>query len=306
MKVGLMFPPGVDVGRVPELARRAERLGFDYFCCGEHVFFHGPITNAFVALAAAAGATERVRLLSALTVLPVYPAALAAKLVATLDRVSGGRFEFGVGVGGEHPPEFAAVGVPVAERGRRADEALTVLAELFTGRPVTFHGEFTDIEAQVLDPAPQQPPPIWVGGRQPAAVRRAARHAAVWLPYLVTPRRLAESLAEVRERAQQLGRPADAVRGAVFCWTAVLADDAAARRMVLDTVSGTYQQDFTRHAENYLLGGDPARVTARLAEYAAAGAADLVFAPACPPDAVDRVIDTFAAEVLPVVRGGFR
>jgi probable F420-dependent oxidoreductase len=308
MRVGLMFPPGVDVARVPELARRAEQLGFDYFCCGEHVFFHGPITNAFVGLAAAAGATERIRLLSALTVLPVYPAALAAKLAATLDRVSGGRFEFGVGVGGEHPPEFAAVGVPVAERGRRADEALDVLAALFTGDPVTWDGEFTRIDGQALDPVPvQRPgPPIWIGGRKPAAVRRAAKHAAVWLPYLVTPDRLAASLAEVREQAVALGRAADAVRGAVFCWTAVDADDDRGRRMVLERVSATYRQDFTELADRYLLGGSPARVRDRLAEYAKAGAEDLVFAPACPAGDLDRVIDTFATEVLPVAQGGFR
>jgi probable F420-dependent oxidoreductase len=307
MRVGLMFPPGVDVARVPELARRAERLGFDYFCCGEHVFFHGPITNAFVGLAAAAGATERIRLLSALTVLPVYPAALAAKLAATLDRVSGGRLDLGVGVGGEFPPEFTAVGVPVAERGRRADEALDLLERLFTGDPVTFDGEFSTLTGLALDPPPvQRPgPPIWVGGRKLAAQRRAARHAAVWLPYLVTPERLGTSLGTVRDLAEGFGRDRESVRGAVFCWSAVDADDARGRALVTGAVSTMYRQDFTALAAKYLLGGSPARVTDRLAEYALAGAEDLVFAPACPPDDVDRVIETFAAEVLPVVQGGF-
>ena len=70
----------------------------------------GRSPNGFVALAAAAGATERIRLLSSLTVLPLYPAALAIKLATTVDQVSGGRFDMGVGVGGEHPPEFVAAG----------------------------------------------------------------------------------------------------------------------------------------------------------------------------------------------------
>lgn len=304
MRVGLMFPPDGDPVLIPEVARRAEELGFDFFCCGEHVFFHGPITNAFVGLAAAAGATEHIRLLSALTILPVYPAALAAKLIATLDRVSRGRFELGVGVGGEHPPEFEAVGVSMAERGRRTNEALDLLGRLFTGEPVTFHGEFTTIEAQALQPVPvQRPgPPIWVGGRKKPAVRRAARYADVWLPYLVTPERLATSLAEVRELAVEHGRVPDAVRGGVYCWSAVDADGAWARRAAIEMVSATYRQDFTDLADSYLVCGNPRQVIDRLSAYAEAGAQDLVFAPACPADDRDRVTETFATEVLPALR----
>jgi probable F420-dependent oxidoreductase len=297
-----MYPPGADLANVGPMARRAERLGFDYFCCGEHVFFHGQVPNAFVALAAAAGATDRIRLLSALTVLPVYPAALAAKLVATLDRVSGGRFELGVGVGGEHPPEFEAVGVPVVERGQRADEALDLLARLFIGAPVSFRGRFTAIDGQALDPAPvQRPrPPLWIGGRKRAAMRRAARYGDVWLPYLVTPERLASGMAVVRELATEFGRESDAVRGAVYCWTAVDTESTRARRAVVTAVGEMYRQDFTGLTD-YLLYGTPSEVARRVGEYAEAGARDLVFAPACPAAEVDRTIERFAAEVLPAV-----
>src|SRR5699024_3373664 len=69
-------------------ARQAEELGFDLVATGEHLFFHVPVTNAFVSLAAAAGATHRIRLLSSLTLLPLYPPALAIKLATTLDQVS--------------------------------------------------------------------------------------------------------------------------------------------------------------------------------------------------------------------------
>lgn len=299
MRVGLMFPPAADPGEIPALARRAEEAGFDFFCCGEHLFFHGPAVNAFVGLAAAAGATERIRLLSALTVLPVYPAALAVKLVATLAVVSHGRFELGVGVGGEHPPEFVAAGVPLRERGRRADETLDLLSRLLTGDPVTFRGEFTTVEDLTLQPVPATRPPVWVGGRRRAAMRRAARHGDVWLPYLVTPRRLAESLSEVRTLAAASGRVPESVRGGVFCWSTVDKDGDWARRAVVRAVSETYRQDFGPYADSYLLHGNPARVRERLAEYAGAGAEHIVFAPACPDADLDRVIDTFATEVLP-------
>src|SRR5487761_1863589 len=125
-----------DPGDVAGEARDAERLGFDLGAAGEHGFFHGPVSNAFVTLAAAAAVTERIRLLSALTILPLYPMALAANL----DRVSHGRFGLGIGVGGEYPPEFEASGVPTAGRGTRTDQALEVLIRLLSGEKVTADG----------------------------------------------------------------------------------------------------------------------------------------------------------------------
>src|SRR3954469_1947042 len=144
-------------------ARAAEGAGYDGVATGEHLFFHGPVANGFVALAAAAGATSRTRLLSSLTVLPLYPAALAAKLATTLDRVSSGRFDLGVGVGGEHPPEFVAAGAEGTERGARTDEAPARVPALWAGGPVDFAGRFPRVPGLALDPGPVQPggPPIW-------------------------------------------------------------------------------------------------------------------------------------------------
>src|SRR6185436_20785990 len=109
--------------------------------------------------------TERVRLLTSIALLPLYAPALAAKLAVTLDRVSGGRFELGVGAGGEYPREFDACGVPVAERFRRLDESLEVFELLSSGEPVSFDGAFGRLDGLALAPPPlQRPrPPIWVG-----------------------------------------------------------------------------------------------------------------------------------------------
>ena len=125
----------------------------------------------FVALAAAAGATTRIRLLSSLTVLPLYPAALAAKLATTLDQVSGGRFDLGVGVGGEYPPEFVAAGVDVAQRGARTDEALELLRALWPAARSTSTAGSPGVPGLAPLPRPVQPggPPLWLGGRRPAA-----------------------------------------------------------------------------------------------------------------------------------------
>jgi len=304
MRVGVTI--GLDQSDIAGEARRAEAAGFDQVAVGEHLFFHGPTTNGFVALAAAAGATERIRLLSALTIVPVYPLAVLAKLVASLDQVSGGRFDFGVGVGGEYPPEFVAAGVDVKQRGARTDEALAVLAPLLAGEKVSHEGRFARIpELALQPPAVQRPgPPVWLGGRKPAAIRRAGRFADVWLPYMYSPEQLAKSLAEVNTAAVEHGRPAGAVRGAVYCWGAVHTSADEARRSAIDTVSKVYQQDFTPLADRYLLHGDPERVLARLREYHEAGAERLVFsAAAATPAERSAMLELFAAEVLPVVSG---
>ncbi|WP_182347037.1 LLM class flavin-dependent oxidoreductase [Tomitella gaofuii] len=296
---------GPDQESASSVAAAAEDAGFDGVSWGEHLFFHGATPNAFVALAAAAGATSRIRLLTSVVILPLYPPALAAKLAATLDRVSHGRLDLGVGVGGEFPAEFEAVGVDVRERGRRTDESLEVLRRLFTGAPVDFDGAFTRIPGQALQPPPiQRPgPPVWLGGRKPVAMRRAGRFADVWFPYMYSPEQLAASLAQVRTEAERAGRDPSSVRGAVFCWGGVDdADRARSRREVVDTVSGIYQQDFDHLADRYLLHGTPDDVAARIREYRDAGAETLVFSPVGDGTRRDEIVATFGDGVLPHLR----
>jgi probable F420-dependent oxidoreductase len=285
-------------------AGAAEEAGYDGIAVGEHLFFHGPHPNGFVALAAAAGATTRIRLLSSLTVLPLYPAALAAKLATTLDQVSSGRFDLGVGVGGEYPPEFEAAGVEVAQRGARTDEALELFQRLWGEGTVDFDGRFTRVPGLALQPGPVQAggPPIWLGGRSAAAIRRAGRFADVWMPYMYSPEQLAKSLGQVRAAAEEAGRDPAEIRGAVFCWGGVDDDAARSRREVVDGVSAVYQQDFEPIADRYLLHGDPDRVRARAQEYADAGADALIFSPVGEGARRREIVDLFTAEVLPAIR----
>jgi probable F420-dependent oxidoreductase len=298
MRVGISLAP--DQRQLVSTARWAEEAGFDYLACGEHLFFHGETPNAFVALAAAAGATQRIRLLSALSILPVYPPVLAAKLAATLDQVSNGRFDLGAGVGGEYPPEFESVGVPVAERGARTDEALEVISRLLSGERLDFRGRWTVVPGLALNPgAVQVPrPPVWVGGRRRAAFRRAGRFADVWMPYMYTPDQLADSLTAVRGYAAESGR-SESVRGAVFCWGAVDRDAAMARRHVVEAAGATYKQDFAGLADRYLVSGTPAQVASQLLEYRDAGADTVIFCGPRDPAAWRRSMDLLAAEVLP-------
>ncbi len=299
MRVGLTL--GGDQSAVAREAKGAEAAGFDMIATGEHLFFHGPVPNAFVSLAAAAGATTTIRLLSSLTVLPLYPPALAAKLATSLDQVSGGRFDFGVGVGGEFPDEFTAAGVDVKERGARTSEALELLKAFWSGERVHHEGKFARVPGLAIKPGALQSggPPLWMGGRKDAAIRRAGRYADFWMPYMYTPEQLAESLGKVRDAAERAGRDPQSVRGAIYCWSAVDEDGTQSRQWAIDAVSTIYQQDFSKLADRYLLFGSPDQVAARVAEYQAAGAETLVFAPVADGARRQQIVDVFAQHVLP-------
>lgn len=295
MKVGLALgldTPGTD-------AALAESLDFDFAAAGEHVFFKSPTTNAFVALAAAAATTSRIRLLSCVTLLPLYPAALAAKLAASLDRISGGRFELGVGVGGEYPEEFAASGIDVRDRGRRADHALRVLRPLLRGERLFDDDPLGRFDGLALDPPPVQSSiRVWVAGRRAAAERRAARFGDVWIPYMFTPEMLADSLARIRLQAAELGR-SEPVAGALFAWLDVDDDGEVARRGVVEAASAAYGQDFAALASRYLIAGTPDEVLTRLAEYNRAGAETVILHLAAPPARREHALRLLAEQVLP-------
>ena len=286
-------------------ARRIEELGFDVLGCGEHVSFHGETGNGFVSLSVAAGATSRIRLMSAITLVPLYPAALLAKLGAALDVASNGRFMLGVGVGGEYPNEFEACGVPVKQRGSRTDEALEVLHRTWTSTDVTFHGRYTTLNNFSLKPLPiQKPrPPIWVSGRKDAAMRRAARFADGWLPYMYTPEQLAESIAKIHQFGDECGRDLSHFTPGIFLFTAVHESQASGFKMANDKLSVQYAQDFTKLTDKYTLAGTPERCRARLQEYIDAGARFVFLSTACPDDYIERNLELMAAGIVATTRG---
>ncbi len=285
-------------------ARRAEELGYDYLLTGEHVMFHTPVGNTLVGLAAAAGATERIKLMSGIVLVPLYPAALLAKQAAMLDVVSDGRFSLGIGVGGEFPKEFEAIGVPVKERGVRTDEALEVINRLLTEKEVHFDGRFTKLDGVSIAPRGVQKPrmPFWVAGRKEVAMRRAARHAEGWLPYMYTPEMLADSMAKIARFTEEAGRPAGTVQGGLFIFSCVHEDRETALAMANERLSRQYNQDFSKMVEKYTLAGSPQDCIARLQEYIDAGARTIMFSPGCPVEYTEENTRLIAESVVPAFR----
>ena len=226
MHVAVEFPLathrwGTDT--VLELARAIEVAGYDEIDLFEHVTVGHPIPGRsetreaapellepLVTLGAISAVTHRIRLGTGILVLPQRQPALVAKQVATLDVLSNGRVRLGVGVGWQRS-EYESLGVPFAERGRRIDEAITLMRRYWTEPSVTFHGQFYRAEAMGMDPKPVQPggPQIWLGGDSEAALHRVGRLGDGWMAMADSDEAVVtapEKLATIRAAAEAAGR----------------------------------------------------------------------------------------------------
>ena len=174
-----------DFTGVPEFAREAEDLGYQRLSLGEHLMDGNPprpTVLSIPALAAAGGATSRIRLLAGVVLIPLYEPVMLAKLASTLDIVTGGRLEFGIGIGGQRDTyaEYDAVGIPVGERGRRADEILRLIMRLWTEAHVSFEGPLLPLSGRHpgASSTPEAPSPDmgrWPGGSGHAPRRTLRR-----------------------------------------------------------------------------------------------------------------------------------
>jgi len=286
------------------LVQRLEALGFDSVWCGDHVSFHNPIYESMTLLASYAAITKRVRLGSGVYLLALRSAAIAAKVTATLDALSGGRLIFGVGVGGENPKEFELCGVPHAERGARVTEAIDVVRTLWRDTPASFKGRFSQFEGVSIDPKPvQQPgPPIWIGGRSDAALARAGRQGDGWVSYVVQPERFAQSLDKIRAAAASAGRSLAGFTAAHLVFVTVGRDWEAAKAEWVACLTKRYAQDFEPLARKYGVIGTPAQCAEQLARFREAGCDYFVLSAIGDPAREREQLEAIAAEVVPRFR----
>lgn len=198
---------------IVRVAATADRLGFAHVACSDHpcvpssrVAAMGATWYDPVATLAHVGAlTCRVELLTHVLVLPYRHPVLAAKSLATLDALSGGRLVVGVG-SGHLKPEFATLGAPFETRGADTEEAIAALRALWTGEPASGRGPRFPFRDVVVSPRPSRIPPIWVGGNAPRIVRRAALHGEGWVPWEIPLPDLADGARRGREIRAEAGR----------------------------------------------------------------------------------------------------
>ncbi len=293
------FPPNwIDL----ELAAHAETLGFDGLWIGEHLAFHIPTFDAVTAMAAVAARTTRIGIGIAAMLLPLRPAAAVAKSVSTLDVISGGRVRLGIGVGGEFPKEFEAVGVPLQTRGARTDEAIAILRALWAPGAATYHGRFVQFDDVLMEPKPVQTggPPILVGGRSAPAIRRAARLGDGFMPYLYTPDQYADARRQLTEAAIRVGRdPAD-LSAPMYQFIYVADTDAEAQTVMAERLETVSRQPFGHLVGKYCTAGSSDTCRASLQAYVDAGVREFILTPpVVNPDECRRQLDIYAGEILP-------
>jgi probable F420-dependent oxidoreductase len=299
------FPQGIpDTAQMLEHVRRVECLGFDAVWSGDHIIMHSPILDVMTVLATYAAVTERVKIGTAVYLLPLRHPVAIAKQVASLDLLSQGRFIFGVGVGGEIVREFEAVNVPVRQRGRRTDEGLEIITRVLSKSNVTFAGKYYQIHNVTLEPRPQQQPypPIWVGGRSDAAIRRAAHYGQGWLGYLVSSQRLREAMHKIQEWAPTYGRNPAEIRGGMLLFTTLAKDYETAKQMAITHLSRRYNQPFDTLVDRYCALGTPEQCLEKISAYVEAGMTNLALSFTCPAMQVGDQIEQCAAELLPRLR----
>jgi alkanesulfonate monooxygenase SsuD/methylene tetrahydromethanopterin reductase-like flavin-dependent oxidoreductase (luciferase family) len=275
LRIGVRVPHAVfEAGpaRLRDSLERIEALGFDHVCLGDHVSFHngrgydGLIQATAVAVAHAALPVHLVVYQLALR----HPV-LVARQLSSLAELAAGRLVFGVGIGGEDRHEVEVAGVDPSTRGRRTDESLEILRRLLAGDSLTHHGEFFELDAVVIRPAPHPPIPIVVGGRSDAAKRRAARFGDGWIGVWTSPERFATTTAEIEAMAVEAGRTEIAWQHELLVWCGIGESAAEARRHLAPAMEDLYHVPFDQF-ERHVAYGPPDEVAGALDAYVDAGA----------------------------------
>jgi probable F420-dependent oxidoreductase len=255
MRLGFNLPqfgPNVGPDGIVAVARRAEELGYDSLWVIERLLYPVqpqapyPVTtdgslplpyrrslDPLAVLAYIAAQTSRVRIGSTVINLPYYNPVLLARHLATIDVLSGGRLSVGFGLGWS-PDEFEAVGVPMNDRGRRAEEALKLIQAIWTENPVEFQGSYFRLPKSYIDlkPAQKPRPPIYMAAYTQNALRRVARLADGWNPSGLPVGAMEQMFGAIRQMTTEAGRDADAMELIVTANVEIHPGSLGAERMI--------------------------------------------------------------------------
>ena len=229
MRLGAIFPQteiGSDPVAVRDFAQAAEGLGYEHLLVFDHVLgadtsvrqgwdrpyssadmFHEP----FVLFGYLAGLTETIEMVTGVLILGQRQTSLVAKQAAEVDVLTGGRLRLGIGVGW-NAVEYEGLSESFANRGRRSEEQIELMRQLWTNEVVDFHGRYHNVTHAGINPLPvQRPIPVWFGGGAPQVVKRIGRMGDGWFPQFEPNSEGAERIAEMRGYATEAGRDPSAI-----------------------------------------------------------------------------------------------
>ncbi|MFB3052278.1 MAG: TIGR03619 family F420-dependent LLM class oxidoreductase [Dehalococcoidia bacterium] len=298
MRLGFNLPqigPAAGPEAIVRVAQRAEELGYDSVWVTERLLYpikpqtpymatpDGSLPEAYKtvldpleSLTFVAGQTSRVALGTSILDMPYYNPVMLARRLTTLDVLSGGRLRLGLGLGWSQD-EFDAAGVSMKQRGRRADEFLSVLKAIWTTDPVEFQGEFYQVPKSVILPKPVQKPhpPIYLAAFSPGGLKRTATMANGWLPAGLPPDAMKQMIAGLSDMAQQAGRDPNELEVVV-----------RANILVTDEALGEDRWIFTGSSE---------QIKSDIAATREVGVAEIHFDPSVSPDGVS--VDGFLSRM---------
>ncbi len=279
-----------------------EGSGIDSLWLSDRLSSPVPVPEVMTTLAAVAARTVKLKFGPSVIVLPYRTPVVAAKEMATIDWLSRGRLFPAVGVGVELPREFEASGVPFKERGKRTDEAIHVIRLLWTQDEVSFQGEFFKLDRVSVFPKPwQNLPPIWIGGKSEAAIRRTARLGDGWIPSFITPAEFRAGVERVRELAKVSGRevPEDHF-GTLISYAIAPSRDTAAAIAEPYLQRGRVDEATLRECTAF---GPPEVLIAKIEEYVKGGGSKFILRPLCPSDRMLEQLAIVAERVVPEYHG---
>jgi probable F420-dependent oxidoreductase len=287
---------GIDRPHMRRFLEGAEALGFESAWVVEQVLGATPSLEPVELLSWAAALTSRIRLGTAVLLTPLRSPVHLAKSLATLDQLSGGRLDVGIGLGG-NPKIYPAFGISAERRVARFNEGLRLMQALWTEPRVTFAGEFWQLENAALEPKPlQRPhPPLWVGAHHPEAFRRSIAWAKGFMGAgSATTATFAKEVALLRKLLAETGRDPASIEIGKRVYVGVDRDRDRAGRRLAEYFAGFYGR--ADLAAEVSVWGPVDQVVAGLREVMAAGAELLMLNPVF--DEAEQ-LETLAADVVP-------
>ena len=280
----------------------AEEMDVDSIWLSDRVVSTAMSLEPITALAAIAGRTKKMKFGTSVVALPLRNPTILAKEIATVDFLSGGRFLLAVGIGTQDDIEYEACGVPRNQRAGRTDEAMEVMRMLWSQDHVTYHGKYFTLNDVSIQPKPTKEgfPPMWVGGRTDAALRRLARLGDGWLVSQATPKEVHEGIDKVNQWSAEFDRTIeDDHYGVLFAYCLANSKEKAMKlsegRLLRRRTDAT--------ADQFSAFGTVDDMVEMMERYIEAGATKFVARPACPPQMMMSQMEQLATEVIPRFHG---
>jgi len=307
VRIGISLGNGaLDAGspdRVLDFIDQCERWDIDSVWVSDRIAAPRATLDPVVFMAFLASRMRNMKFGTSALVLPTRHPVVLARQLATLDFLCKGRLLLVVGIGGDDSRDFDAVGVRKEERGKRGDEAITLIKKLWSEESVSFAGQFYSVKDLTLLPRPFQKggPPVWVGGRSKAAFRRAGRLADGWLASSVTPSEVAAGIEAIRAHAAEVGREIPEDHYGVLVPLCFAPDPDEALKIAGQSIRR--RQDIS--PPEYSALGTPEQVRLKLKEFVDAGATKFVMRLYGPKETHAEQVRLLAEEVIPVLQTPF-